>query len=531
MSEKICNFVVSKSLCNFFKKIFDLIMKKGLFLFVAILFSTMLFSQVIDSIAEGEHYYIVSPNGRYFTGTVNEGPAVFYDITKKQHLVTDIDSVSILAINNDGIACGSYNGKAGVWLQGGEWKFLPPVTVGGKESKGGEICGMSHDATKFVALITLPSGNKAPIYYELTSGFENWDDQSAWRVSNLPTPKSENLLYNQNPQFIQVCGMDYNATRILGRYMLYDGKREVPFIWEKQQDGKWAIRFVAERCLFIKDVIDGTIKLPNEVERGKTDSEIQEYDDLRRSVEKGIIFDMSPYSMFAWSGNGKYIPITAKINGEDAASYAAVIDIDKDTIIPFTAVEGAGTVSVNDKGEVMIYSPSTAKTRTSYVASISAPDKAVSLLEYTKQRSNGAIDLSKSMTYQIGENFDGDPEYDVLTGSAVWATYGNAFVTFQYDPYSVIDIPECYMVYFEDAVDVKDVVAEQLAIYPNPTRGIIYFDKDIENVSVYDVAGRIVYSQANVEQSIDLSGLYKGTYVIKASCGGETIITKVVIVR
>ena len=129
-------------------------MKKGLFLFVAILFSTMLFSQVIDSIAEGEHYYIVSPNGRYFTGTVNEGPAVFYDITKKQHLVTDIDSVSILAINNEGIACGSYNGKAGVWLQGGEWKFLPPVTVGGKESKGGEICGMSHDATKFVALIT-----------------------------------------------------------------------------------------------------------------------------------------------------------------------------------------------------------------------------------------------------------------------------------------------------------------------------------------------------------------------------------------
>ena len=71
----------------------------SVFLFVAILFSTMLFSQVIDSIAEGEHYYIVSPNGRYFTGPVNEGPAVFYDITKNRISSEEYQSLNLVDEN------------------------------------------------------------------------------------------------------------------------------------------------------------------------------------------------------------------------------------------------------------------------------------------------------------------------------------------------------------------------------------------------------------------------------------------------
>ncbi|MBR5824260.1 MAG: T9SS type A sorting domain-containing protein [Paludibacteraceae bacterium] len=510
-------------------------MKKNLLLILAILYSSLTFAQTMDSVLDGKHYYIVSPNGRYFTGTVDEGPAVFYDMKVKEHRMSDIDSVSILAITDEGIACGSYNGQAAIWLQGGDWKFLPPVTVSGRESKGGEICGMSYDATKFVALITLPSGNKAPIYYELEGGINNWDNKSAWSVSNLPTPNRENLLYNQNPQFIQICGMDYNATRILGRYKLYDGKRDVPFIWQKVENGTWNIKFVAERCLFIEDVLNGAIQLPNETERGTTDPEIQEYDDLRRSVETGIVFDMSPYSMFAWSGNGKYIPIVAKVNGEDASNYAAVVDIENDTIIVFTALENAGTVSVNDKGEVMIYTPSLSQTRNSFVASINTPDKVVSLLEYTKERSNGKIDLAENMTYQVGtdlnEDFEEVPLYEVLTGSAVWSNYGNAFVTFQYDPYSVATIPECYMVCFDEIVAVENVKFEQLLVYPNPTQGCVYFEKQLENVVVYDISGRKVYEQTGAEQMLDLSCLNAGTYIVKAVCENRNITAKVVIAR
>lgn len=510
-------------------------MKKNLLLIVAILVSVMSFGQTIDSISDGKHYYIVSPNGSYYAGTVNEGPACFYDLKEKEHYWSDIDSVSIFAVSNDGIACGSYNGQAAIWIKGGDWKFLPPVTVGGEESKGGEICGMSHDATKFVALTILPSGNKAPIYYELNGGLENWDNKSAWTVSNLPSPTKEYLLYNQSPQFIQVCGMDYHATRILGRYVLADGKRQVPFIWQKKENGDWDIKFVAQRCLFVESVLKGLDVIPDESERGTTDQEIKAYDELRISLETGIVFDMSPYSMFSWSGNGKYIPITVGSNIDDNLSYAAVIDIDNDTIITFTAIEGSGTVSVNDKGEVMIYAPSLSKTRTSYVAYISTPDKVITLLEYAKTRSNGAIDLSKNMTYQVGvdldENFEEVPKYDVLTGSAVWATYGNAFVTFQYDPYAMAEIPECYMIYFEDAVSVETIKIDQLSVYPNPTNGVIYFEKQLENVRVYDLAGRKVYEQSIAEQSINLSSLTEGTYIVTAFAGNENIIAKIVIAR
>jgi hypothetical protein len=59
-------------------------------------------AQSIDYTKDGRHYYIASPNGRYFTGTVNEGPGCFFDAETKQHCVTEEDSVLIVAVNNDG---------------------------------------------------------------------------------------------------------------------------------------------------------------------------------------------------------------------------------------------------------------------------------------------------------------------------------------------------------------------------------------------------------------------------------------------
>ena len=52
-------------------------MKKNLLLIVAILFSAVTVAQTLDFTKDGRHYYIASPNGRYFTGTVNEGPGCF----------------------------------------------------------------------------------------------------------------------------------------------------------------------------------------------------------------------------------------------------------------------------------------------------------------------------------------------------------------------------------------------------------------------------------------------------------------------
>lgn len=508
-------------------------MKKNLLLIVAILFSAISFAQTLDYTKDGRHYYIASPNGRYFTGTVNEGPGCFFDAETKQHYATESDSVLIYAVNNDGIACGSIDGFAGVWVRGEEWKMLTALSsINKKPIEGGEICGMSADATKFVALMRYDGGKVIPVYYELDK-FENWDNEDAWSFSTLPTPTKNDLIYKQSPQFIQVCGMNYDGTRILGRYRLFDGKREVPFIWQKDADGLWTIKFVAERCLFIEEVANGTVTFPDNREDMEKSDEITDYDITREAYESGLIFDLSPYSLYAWTGSGRYIPICVNAMTDNlVGDYAAVIDVDNDTLIIFSAVLGAGTVSINDKGEVMIYAPKMNTLRTSYVSSIDNPTEATSLFDYVKQRTNGKIDLTEHMTYQRGVDFDGNPIYQTESGSAVWANEGNAFVTFNYDEWNETLVPQCFFVRFaEITVDVDNTQTEQLAIYPNPTTGVIYLEQQLTDVVVYDVAGRQVYAQAAVAQSIDLSSLNVGTYVLTAQSNGESIITKVMITK
>ena len=90
---------------------------------------------------------------------------------------------------------------------------------------------------------------------------------------------------------------------------------------------------------------------------------------------------------------------------------------------------------------------------------------------------------------------------------------------------------ETYFIQFNAPTSVENAVTEQLAIYPNPTSGVVYFDNQLTDVAVYDVAGHQVYAQSLAEQSLDLSSLNAGTYVLVAQLNGENIITKVMITK
>lgn len=526
----ILNSLISIIFCTFASlKKQNLITMKKLFTLILCALSLAANAQSIDYTKDGRHYYIASPNGRYFTGTVEEGPGCLFDAETKQHFATDVDSILIYAINNDGIACGARMGQAGVWVRGGEWKMLTALeTISNQPITGGEICGMSADATKFIALMYYGEGKRIPVYYELDK-FENWDNKDAWKFSTLPTPGKEDLLYNMAAQFVQVCGMNYDGTRILGRYMLADGKRQVPFLWQKNEAGEWTLNFVAERCLFVDEVSTGDITIPD---REDFDNVI-DYDIFRQSVEKGIIYDLSPYSLFAWTGSGRYIPLSANVADDQnpmGEYYAAVIDVDRDTLIILTAVRGAGSVSVNDKGEVFVYTPQLNTFRDSYVVSIDKPTEAISLIDYTLQRTNGAIDLAEYMTYRRGGT-DTNPEMVAAAGSAIWANEGDGFVTFNYDEWNETKLPHCYMVRFGAPVAIDKVDVEQLSVYPNPTNGTIYFENQLTDVAIYDIAGSLVYSQSVAEQSINLSSLTAGTYILTAKSEGAIIITKVMLTR
>ena len=503
-------------------------MKKTLILFIIALISATAFAQTLDYTLDGRHYYIASPNGRYYTGTVNEGPGCFFDAQTKQHYSTSTDSVLIFAVNNDGIACGAIEGQPAIWIRGEEWKTLRALeTINNHPVTGGEICGMSADATKFIALMRY-NNTSIPVYFELDK-FENFDNPDAWQYSTLPTPTKDDLIYRQTAQFVQICGMNYDGTRILGRYRLYDGKREVPFIWQLDADGVWHINFVAQRCLFIEDVVNGTLTFPDNREDLTTSDEVIDYDLLREAYEVGYILDLSPYSLLSWTGSGRYLPICVNVvNDNLAGDYAAVIDIDADTLIVFTGVEGAGTISVNDKGEAMIYTPKQSTFRTSYVASIDNPTQATQLFDYTLQRSNSTIDLTTLMTYQRDVDFDGNPIYQAASGSAVWATEGNAFVTYNYDEWNETLIPQCFIVRFDATTPVTNVVDETIIAYPNPTDGIIYLSGELQNIQLRNITGAQVYSQTAVSQTLDISHLPQGIYILTATHGAKQITQKII---
>lgn len=58
-----------------------------------------------------------------------------------------------------------------------------------------------------------------------------------------------------------------------------------------------------------------------------------------------------------------------------------------------------------------------------------------------------------------------------------------------------------------------------LKFYPNPTQSQINFSQEINNLEVFDIAGRKVKSFQNVSSSYDVSNLEKGVYFLK----GKTI--------
>ena len=69
---------------------------------------------------------------------------------------------------------------------------------------------------------------------------------------------------------------------------------------------------------------------------------------------------------------------------------------------------------------------------------------------------------------------------------------------------------------------VNSMVADlqEMSLYPNPTTGLVKIgNKNVERVEVIDQTGRVVLQQTNGDNTIDLSNLSSGLYIVKAYDG------------
>ena len=65
-------------------------------------------------------------------------------------------------------------------------------------------------------------------------------------------------------------------------------------------------------------------------------------------------------------------------------------------------------------------------------------------------------------------------------------------------------------------------------VYPNPTSGVLYLSEGLSNVKLFDVTGREVYSASDMVNSIDLTQVVSGVYMLIAFDGEKYISTKIV---
>jgi hypothetical protein len=78
------------------------------------------------------------------------------------------------------------------------------------------------------------------------------------------------------------------------------------------------------------------------------------------------------------------------------------------------------------------------------------------------------------------------------------------------------------------SMSVEDNVINNVDIYPNPVKSLLYFDKEIQKVTVTDLTGKIFSVQNTVDQ-VDLSTLQSGIYLIVIEQENGIQVTKKVI--
>ena len=79
-------------------------------------------------------------------------------------------------------------------------------------------------------------------------------------------------------------------------------------------------------------------------------------------------------------------------------------------------------------------------------------------------------------------------------------------------------------------INVNEVLDNNVAIYPNPTSGVINVDVDSPfDAVVYNYQGQVMMRMYNNDRQVDMSGLMKGIYLLEIITDSERIVEKIII--
>ena len=499
-------------------------MKKIVLSIVTLLFTLVAIAQTIESKKEGDYYCLVSPNARYYAGSKQGSSACRYDFdTKKVDYLEPVgeNGFKTNMISNDGVVAGAYDWKAALWMENDAVDYLPmPNGLTELEEATNDAVAITPDGKHIVVAFNVDAPKT---YYVYTK-----NEEGLYNMAKLPMPDKDPI-YGMYPQWIGVKDISADGNTLLGLFLTDDGTRRLPLLWRKV-NGVWSYEFFGlEICLkegktippypYDKLVVDadGDAFLPTDV--------WEEWTTAQYEAETGYYYKLEGAAL---SGNAKYASfnVAIQLEGESYATmYGAVYDVEKKNVIVFSQPEmaDATALSVNDKGDVIVATPATEEFRWSFVISINNPTKSQTLTEWVKNRTNGVIDLAQHMQYQLPE------ETTVAEGTAYWAKEGNGLITYQCNVLGTGAYESFFIQFGVQSANRPVYNDSQVVVYPNPTTGILNVSKDMQDVEIYDVIGRKVYTCASVENSIDLTELHVGQYFLVGTVDGVRVSTKLMI--
>jgi hypothetical protein len=517
-------------------------MKKLLLLGFVTICSILAQAQSIDVLLNGAAFSMTSPNGLYVAGNM-EDVAVYYNLQTKQGVtltgdVQDDGGCFVWGVNDKGQLAVDYKMQAAIWSESGDYELLvQPEDLTISEQKYSAARCISNDG-KYVVV---SFGSPAKSLYLYTKG-----DNGIYTFEKLPLPAVDPI-YNQTPQFISPCGITNDGKRILCRYVVETAEFELPFFLESTPAGDWSIRWIAAESIVengktdavfygTEFVFDGDPLEDQEGYEAAYNDWLAQRNDYYATIDavstgyffQGTKGDLSDLRM---SANGKYAKMN--ISFKDLASteeepmvvnYPAVIDLETEELYVFTCMPEAGCLSVTNTGIVSMATPKVDYFRYSYISSVADPTKSQTLTEWTKSQTNGAIDLADYMTYM-----DNNGKSVTAEGGTILSANGNRFMTVQFNGFGDNQRYEAYFVTIDENTAVDVVYDSNIAVYPNPTTGVLNFSEELANVEVFDVVGRKVYSSSMMESSINLEGIIAGTYFLVADHKGARVSVKFVV--
>ena len=117
----------------------------------------------------------------------------------------------------------------------------------------------------------------------------------------------------------------------------------------------------------------------------------------------------------------------------------------------------------------------------------------------------------------------------ILATNNSWnSSSGNGNMVLPASSISIITINESEFI----SLALSDIEISEIKIYPNPTNGLIYIDA--ENLkgfeySILDASGKKIIVNKLISNTIDISQLASGFYIVRLSKEGNNVITKKVL--